>query len=89
MMKIVNIGIEDLKECIYSAFIGDDEIVDIYDPSVKVGNIEAVCESVHEKIESLVEPCNINRVLIDGNKVGYFAYSKNSLISFGLNKEYR
>ncbi len=89
MMKIVNIGIDDLKEYIYSAFMGDDEIISIYDPSVNVRSIEDVCESVHEKIESLVDPCRINGVWIDGNKAGYFAYSQNSLISFGLNKEYR
>ena len=89
MMDIVSIGIEDLKEYIYSAFIGDDEIIEIYDPNVNVRSIEDVCESVYEKIESLVAPCKINGVLIDEKKVGYFAYSNNMLISFGFNKEYR
>ena len=88
-MDIVSINISDLKGYIYCAFRGDDEIVNIYDPSVKMTSVEDVCESINEKIESLVDPCSISGIWIDGNKAGYFAYSQNSLISFGLNKEYR
>ncbi len=83
------IAIDELMDYINSAFESDDELVDIYDPSVKVSSVKEVCENVYEKIESLIDPCSLIGVSIDGDKAGYFAYSHNMLISFGLNKKYR
>lgn len=82
------VDIDELREYIYAAFNGDDEIVGLYDRSVVVKSVKDVCENIVFKIESAE---NISNFAIShcGEKVGYFSYEGNNLVSFGLNKEYR
>jgi len=88
-MVVKIIGIHWVKEYINAAFENDTELIGLYDKGVKVNSVKEVCDSVYEKLESLIEPCEMRGIVIGDKKVGYFTYSPKVLTSFGLNKEYR
>jgi hypothetical protein len=83
------IDINHLQEYVRTAFENDFELIDFYDKSVSVSSIEEICENVCDKLESLIEPCELRGILVNDKIVGYFAFSQGILTSFGLNLVYR
>lgn len=88
-MKVVKVDIEQLMPYIEVAFEGDEDLIQYFDKEANVKTVEEAIENVKEKIKSRYEDANFMGVEIADEKVGYFVFYKELLISFGLNKEYR
>ena len=88
-MKAVKVNIEQLYPYIEIAFEGDSELLQYFDKEANVKSVEAAIENVKEKIRTRYEDAEFMGVEISDEKVGYFVFYKDLLISFGLNKEYR
>jgi hypothetical protein len=88
-MTAKRVNIEDLKAYIEAAFWGDAEIVNYFDPYHNLKKWEDASWIVHNKILFDYAECNLIGLEVNGSKVGYFVYSDNLLISFGINIEYR
>ncbi len=88
-MNVIEINTDELREYLDNAFEDDYEILKCYDKKYKVKTINDVCDNVQEKIFFLPEPKTIIGILDGKEKVGYFVFSPELLISFGLNKQYR
>ena len=88
-MTVQPIRIDELRDYVDAAFNGDDDILFYYDKKEKVKTIEQACENVVTKIKIVYEDSEIRGIKINGSKVGYFVYSDELLVSFGINKWYR
>ncbi len=88
-MIVQPININELREYVDAALDGDDDILFYYDKKEKVKTIAEACENVVNKISVVYEGSELRGIKINGSKVGYFVYSDELLISFGLNKCYR
>lgn len=88
-MVVQNIHIDELKSYVEAAFEGDDDIVFYYDRKEKVKTIQEAAENVVKKINKGYSFAEMRGVKINGAKVGYFIYTEDLLVSFGINKGYR
>lgn len=88
-MTVRPINKDDLWEYVEAAFDSDTEILNCYDKSQPVKTIDDVCRSIVYKIRNSFGESKMRGVLMNGKKVGYYVYSEDLLISFGLNREYR
>ena len=78
-----------LKKAIRVAFEEDKQIVELYDPNVKVETVDDVINSISEKIFEIKDLCNCKGVYDKGKLVGYYVYTDMLLISFSLSSQYR
>lgn len=88
-MVVQKINIDELLEYVESAFEGDEDIVFYYDKKEKVKSIREAAENVVKKIKKGYSFAEIRGVKINGGKAGYFIYTEDLLVSFGINKGYR
>ena len=88
-MTVQPIDINDLRVYVDAAFDGDDDILFYYDKKEKVKTISEACENVVNKVENQYDDSQIRGLKINGSKVGYFVYTNDLLVSFGVNKHYR
>ena len=88
-MTIHSINIDKLREYVDATFEGDDDILFYYDKKEKVKTIPEACENIVNKIGIVYNGSELRGIKINGHKVGYFVYTDELLISFGLNKCYR
>jgi len=88
-MNVKTIELSELKSYIEEAFLGDEELMGLYDKSVPITRVQDICDNVFLKISSLLQPAILRGVEIEGEKVGYIAFNPGVLLSFGLKKEYR
>ena len=88
-MIIQSITYKQLPEAIKVSFEKDKDIYDLYDPNVKVENIEDIVKDIYKKLGE--NELYYKGVYEKGRLVGYFAYNaqRQILISFALNVEYR
>ena len=87
IVKIIDVG--GLKEAIEIAFDGDEEIVELYDPNIKVNSVGEVVEDIYRKLFEIKNICIFKAVYTSQTLIGYYAYSDMLLISFGINNKYR
>lgn len=80
---------EELAAYIEEAFKEDYELVEYYDKSVNVKNVEDCIENVIEKIKTCYPDADMFGVEEYGCKIGYFVCTTDLLISFGININYR
>lgn len=87
-MKIKQISYKELEKAVYSAFDGDNKIIELYDPNVTVNSNEEIVSDVVRKIKEYGE---VNKYgVYDKNiLIGYIVNKENQLISFGLSVNYR
>jgi hypothetical protein len=87
--KIINN--DQFCDAIKIAFDKDDKIFSLYCPLVEVKKLEDIVNDISDRIKSDV-PCATIKGVYDKNKlIGYYVYDLEvkSLVSFGLNIEYR
>lgn len=80
---------KQFKEAIRISFDGDDKIYGLYNPNVKVENIDDIVKDISERVESDVRGIAIKGAYEDNSLVGYYAYAGDTLVSFGLSVEHR
>jgi hypothetical protein len=78
-----------LEKAIQIAFEEDRQIVEMYDPNVKVESIEDVVKNISEKIFEIKDLCVCKGVYEKGKMIGYYTYTNMLLISFSLSSQYR
>jgi len=88
-MTVRTINIDELSDYVNETFKGDDDLLFYYDKKEKIKTIESACNNVVEKIRMIYTDSEIRGIKINGSKVGYFVFTDELLISFGLNKGYR
>lgn len=88
-MTVKEIHIDELIGYVAGAFKGDDDIVFYYDRNEKVKTVDDASNNVVEKIRKIYSGSELRGVQIDGERVGYFVFADELLISFGMNKKYR
>lgn len=88
-MVVKKIDIEELREYVYNALLGDEELIRLFDRKANVVTTLEAAEKVIEKIETVYWDADLYGVEIEGEPHGYFACKNNLLISFGMNILYR
>lgn len=88
-MKVISIDIDELRDYVYSAIIDDDEIVEFFDKNVPVKNTLDAIDSICEKIKRCYPYADFFGVELESEKIGFFVYSEELLISFGVCPKYR
>lgn len=78
-----------LEKIISVSFEGDNEIVELYDPNVKVETVSDVVKDIVRKISELKGHIDYRVVYEKGFMVGYYVFQEDILISFCLNISYR
>jgi hypothetical protein len=78
-----------IKSYIDIAFEGDEDIVKYFDPANPVTSVQQACDTIYEKLLVNFPEANFERLIYDGNDIGYFVWMPELLISFGVNKNYR
>jgi hypothetical protein len=77
-----------LKEAIRIAFMGDNDIYSLYDPSVEVKNVDEIVVDIIKKVDT--HPEIVTKGIYEKNQlIGYIIYNRVALISFALNINYR
>lgn len=76
------------RECIYNAFVGDDDIFKYFDPTAEVNTIDDVVDNIYGKI---VEHEDLFDCKFIGLEYGYvfIVNEPKLLISFGVNINHR
>lgn len=83
---------KELESAVRTAFADDKEIFKFYDKNAVVTNLDDLVQDVMRKLKEHVPifPDTTFKTIWDKGKiVGYLAYKKETLISFGLCVEYR
>lgn len=88
-MNAEKINIDSIKGYIYAAFKGDYECIGLFDPKYPVSSWEEAAQIVFDKIEGEYSDMNMVGLDRNGEMVGFFVYTKELLISFGINVELR
>lgn len=88
-MTVVEIHIDELLDYVEPAFSGDDDLLFYYDKKANVKTTKEAAENVIIKIRKSYIGSECRGIKVNGDKVGFFVYADELLISFGLNKEYR
>lgn len=78
-----------LKEAIKISFSGDKGIIKMYDPSVRVREMEDVYDNVFYKIKMFYNEADFFGVYEKEELIGYFVCKFGQLISFALNVKFR
>lgn len=84
-----NINNEQFKQAVRVSFEGDSEIYGLYNPSITVQSVDDIVNDISSRIQSDVRKIDVKGVYDKNNLVGYYAYSDDTLVSFGLSIEYR
>ena len=72
------------KEYIDTAFQNDFEIIELYDKDENVTDISEVCTSIFDKCKLIEKESLFYGVESEGEKIGYFVFQGNVLVSFGV-----
>tara|TARA_R110000868_G_scaffold180622_3_gene421266 strand:+ start:3714 stop:4160 length:447 start_codon:yes stop_codon:yes gene_type:complete len=92
MIKVKDINFEELKIAIKNVFIDDKKILDFYDPSVKIKNIEDIINDISCKIKDYDKyegDYGYVGLFYEKVLIGYYFYKEDMLVSFGINVKYR
>ena len=77
------------KEYIDTAFQNDFEIIELYDKDENVTDISEVCTSIFDKCKLIEKESLFYGVESEGEKIGYFVFQGNVLVSFGVSVNWR
>lgn len=88
-MERVKINIESLKPYVYESFSNDQECIYNFDPKHQVNTWNEVSDIVYDKICLEYSESNIFGIEKDDEKIGYFVYHDDLLISFAINSNFR
>lgn len=87
-MTAKGITYKEFEKAIRIAFEGDSNIYKLYDPKAPVQNIDDIVRDILLKIRTYENA--VYRGIFEKEKlIGYYVYEDNSLVSFGLNMQYR
>lgn len=78
-----------MKEYIYIACRGDNQIIDFFDPTIPVSSPEEAADRIWDKLVANYPESNFVPLHHNGEKIGFYAWVPGLLISFGVNIEYR
>lgn len=78
----------EFEKAIKVAFENDAAVYSLYDPKVPVENVDDIIRDVVMKVRTY-ENAIYKGVFEKGKLIGYYVYEDNSLVSFGLNVQYR
>lgn len=87
-MTSKEITYDQLEAAIRIAFLNDRDIFKFYDKNVIVTNLDELSNDIMEKIKGYPE-AKFMAIYEKDKLIGYFVYMDGTLISFGLNVEYR
>ncbi len=88
-MDAKEINIDQFNDYVYNAIIDDDEILEYYDKSVNVKTPLEAIDNICFKIKDSYPDALIYGIHVEGEKVGYFVYKDNLLVSFGISVRHR
>ena len=88
-MIVKQINRAQFKEAIRIGFDADTKIYPLYNPNVKVENVDDIVNDISERIEKAKGGATLKGVYENGNLIGYYVYEGKTLISFALNVKYR
>jgi len=88
-MEAKEINIDQFNDYVYNAIIDDDEIIEYYDRSVNVKSTLEVINNIVDKIKTQYSDAIIYGIQKEGQKIGYFVYRDNVLVSFGISVRHR
>lgn len=80
------ITIQELMPFIEAGFRNDWEILRYFDRTERVESIEQICGNIYRKLANTYPDAKLIGIYKEDEKVGYFAYEGNLLISFAMNK---
>lgn len=79
---------KEFEQVLYTVFESDDRIYKLYDPKVTINNTEDIVRDIVLKVRTY-ENAVYKGIFEKGKLIGYYVYEDNSLVSFGLNPQYR
>lgn len=79
---------KEFEQALYIVFESDDRIYKLYDPKVIVNNTDDIVRDIVLKVRTY-ENAVYKGIFEKGKLIGYYVYEDNSLVSFGLNPQYR
>jgi hypothetical protein len=78
----------EFEKAIRVAFDDDADVYKLYDPKVPVQNVDDIIRDIVLKVRTY-ENAVYKGVFEKDKLIGYYVYEDNSLVSFGLNIQYR
>lgn len=84
-----SINIDQLRQYVYAAFTGDEEIVPYFDKMKNIKSAADACENVYSKITNEYADAVLVGIEIDNEVAGYIAYKESLLISFSIGVKFR
>ena len=80
---------DDLYKAIKIALVEDKNIVELYDPNIRVENANDVVDDIYRKIFEIKEHCICKGVFEKEKLIGYYVYTDLLLLSFSISSQYR
>lgn len=78
-----------MKEWIYIACKGDQDLLKYFDPAFSVRSTEEAADVIYQKIISNYPESRMKPIQYEGEVVGFMCWLPGLLISFGINIDYR
>lgn len=88
-MTQTKINIDQLRQYVFAAFTGDEEIVSFYDKMQNIKSAADACENVYSKITNEYADAVLVGIDVNGEVAGYIAYKESLLISFSIGVKFR
>jgi len=79
---------KEFEMAIKTVFEGDKDAVALYDPKATIESVDDIIRDVVLKVRTY-ENAIYKGIFEKGKLIGYYVYEDNSLVSFGLNPQYR